>query len=612
MTFGAVAAWQGWLLVAAAVALAVYLFRLKLRPPRVLIPSLLLWRRVLDEAREQTLWERIRRAVSLALTLVIALALALAMLRPGWRAGAEGQSAGRLLVVLDASWSMDARTSGGETRWRRAVGEARRLFAAASGSEMALATTADGIVEGPTTDLALIETALDRVRPGGSDSTAWPRLAGASAVHFLTDGATARSVDASAIVHTVFEAAANVGVTALEVRPSLTTGNAGDAYLEVGNFAAGAQTVRVRVRRGTGTALDREFQMGPSELLRQVIPIPVGGDPALEVAVEAPQNALEADDHAYAWVERSQPVAVTVVGAQTQWLRAAFERDPGVRATFVDPAAYTARPPAATGVVVFDRWAPSEPPAIPALLFAPPASTPWLRAAAPTSGEAGTRVAAEERKPRWETPGTHAVVQGVDPFTLTLERARAYPAQSLLPVARSTRGTPLVYVDESSGARRVIVSFGVDESNLTAAPGFPVLLGNALEWLARPTFFASVDADARQASRPGLITFSGRVEKVTGRDGESVPLTRVGEHAFARLKRPGLYSAEAGAARSTFAINLADPQLSNLTRTNPFASGRARTVSAGGSAWAWWVYCAAAAFALALAEWWTWQRRITV
>ena len=612
MTFGAVAAWQGWLLLAAVVGLAAWLFLLKLRPPRVLIPSLLLWRRVLDDAREQTLWERIRRAVSLALTILIALALALAAVRPGWRAGSGAQPAGRLLVILDASWSMDAKTAGGETRWQRAVAEARRLFAAASGSEMALATTADGIVEGPTTDLALIETALDRVRPGGSDPTAWPRLAGASAVHFLTDGATARSVDASAIVHTVFEAASNVGVTALDVRPSLTAGNAGDAYLEVGNFAAAGQKVRVRVTRGTITALDREFEMRPSELLRQVIPIPIGGDPALEVTVDAPQNALEADDHAYAWVERSQPVAVTVVGAQTQWLRAAFERDPGVRATFVDPATFTVREPAAAGVVIFDRWAPSEPPARPALLFAPPASTPWLSAAAAGSGQPAVRAADEERKPRWETPGVHPVVQGVDPFTLTLERARAYPAASLVPVAESTRGTPLVYVDEGPGARRVIVTFGVDESNLTAAPGFPVLLGNAVEWLARPNFFANIDSGAHQPSRPGLITFAGRVEEVSASNGEPVPLSRVGNSAFARLKRPGLYTAEGDAARSTFAINLADPQLSNLTRTNPFASGRARAVSAGGSAWAWWVYCALAAFALAVAEWWTWQRRITV
>ena len=35
----------------------------------MLVPSLLLWQRVLDEPRELTLWERIRRAVSLVLTI---------------------------------------------------------------------------------------------------------------------------------------------------------------------------------------------------------------------------------------------------------------------------------------------------------------------------------------------------------------------------------------------------------------------------------------------------------------------------------------------------------------------------------------------------------------
>ena len=282
MTFGAVPGWLGWLILAAAGTLAVRLFLVKLRPPRMFIPSLLLWRRVLDDAREQTLWERIRRAVSLVVTVLIALALALAAVRPGRSAGG-GQSTGRLLIVLDSSLSMEAATGRGETRWARAVAEARRLFASSSGAELALATTADGLVEGPTTDLALLESALDRLRPGGGDAAAWPRLAGASAVHFITDGAAARTIDAAVTVHTVFEPADNVGITALEVRPSLTPGTAGDAYLEVGNYAAAAQKVRLRVTRGGVEALDREFDMGPSEVMRQVIPVPQGGDAALQV-----------------------------------------------------------------------------------------------------------------------------------------------------------------------------------------------------------------------------------------------------------------------------------------------------------------------------------------
>ena len=419
----------------------------------------------------------------------------------------------------------------GRGRWRKR----RRLFASSSGAELALATTADGLVEGPTTDLALLETALDRVRPGGGDAAAWPRLAGASAVHFITDGAAARTIDAAVTVHTVFEPADNVGITALEVRPSLTPGTAGDAYLEVGNYAAAAQKVRLRVTRGGVEALDRNFEMGPSEVMRQVIPVPQGGDAALQVHVEAPKNALEADDTAFAWVARSRPIAVTVVGDRTEWLREAFARDPGVRATFMAPANWTAEAAAArTDLVIFDRWAPIEMPAVPALLFAPPAATPWL-----TGGDT-VAPGADERRPRWEVPGSHPVVQGVDPFTLTIEHARAYTRPSLVPVAQTAKGTPLVYVDESSGSRVVVVTFGVHESNLTSAPGFPVLLGNALEWLARPSFFATAPGATPPASvRPGLVTFTGTVQRVTGPDKAPVALTRVSDTVFAVLKQPG-------------------------------------------------------------------------
>ena len=93
MTFTGLAAWQAWLLLGAAAAAAAALFLLKVRPPRVIVPSLLLWRKVLDESREQTLWERIRRAVSLAVTILIALALAAAIARPSRLVRSRGSPA---------------------------------------------------------------------------------------------------------------------------------------------------------------------------------------------------------------------------------------------------------------------------------------------------------------------------------------------------------------------------------------------------------------------------------------------------------------------------------------------------------------------------------------
>jgi hypothetical protein len=607
VTFGAMAAWQAWVLLAGVSALAIFLFRLKVRPRRVRVPSLLFWGRVLNDSRELTFWERIRRAVSLVVTAAIAIALALALLRPALSkvegpsraVGATGASAGRSVIVIDSSWSMLARTRGGGTRWSAAIADARRLTAA-SGGEIALATTADGLVEGPTADRPLIESALDRIAPAGAGAAAWPAVAGADAVYFITDGAMARPRDPGVIVRSVFEPAPNVAITAFDIRPALGGPAAGEAYLEVANFGP-AQQVRVTLGRGTTSLLDRRVDMAAGETLRQVVRLDRGGDPALRARIDARGNALAIDDEAVAWFERARPLSITVVGQQTAWLAHLFAGNSDVTATFVAPDAY--RPPsplrgfgeAGAGqedAIVFDRWAPSSPPERPALYFAPPARGAWL-----PGGDA------VEDKPRWLTVGSHPVVRGVDPFTLNIERARAYTSTALTPVAISARGTPLISVNASTtGPRFVVVAFGPSDSNLTSAPAFPVLAGNALAWLA-----GTSEPGAR---RPGLSSFNEAVTRVTGPGGAIVALTRLPGESVAVLRLPGLYVVEEGRSRATFAVNVTDPDVSNLAKTG---AGAASAAAAGaGGPRPWWLYCAVAAFAAILLEWWTWLRRITV
>jgi hypothetical protein len=589
VTFGAMAAWQGWVLVAGAAGLAAYLFLLKVRPRRLFVPSLLLWGQVLNDSRERTLWERIRRAVSLVIAVVIAVALALAFARPSRATGAAGEPGGRTVLVLDSSWSMLARTRGGDTRWNRAIAEARRLASVSSGGEVALATTADGLVEGPTRDLPLIDAALDRIAPAGSGAGSWPKVAGADAMYFITDGAVARPRDPGVVVRSVFESADNVGITAFEIRSALGGPAAGNAYLEVANFGP-AQQVHITLGRGTASLLDRRFDMAAGETLRQVVGLDRGGDPAVKARIEAPRNALAIDDEAFAWFNRARPVSVVVVGDQTAWLARLLAGSPDVSATFVSPAAYVARQ---EDVIVFDRWAPRDPPERPALYFAPPAAGSWL---------AGDE--AVEQKPRWLAAGTHPVVRGVDPLTLTIDRARAYGSAALLPIAASERGTPTVYISKPAArARFVVVTFGPQESNLTSAPAFPVLVGNALGWLARP-----MDGGARRA---GLSFFDDSVVKVAAPGGAAMPLSRLTGEAVAVLRAPGLYVAEGGGSRATFAVNVSDPDVSNLTKSTAVATTATTAGQAGGTS-PWWLYCAVLAFAVIFAEWWTWLRRITV
>jgi hypothetical protein len=584
--FTAISAWQAWAVLAAAIALAAWLFLLKLRPPRMFVPSLLLWQRVLDEMREQTLWERIRRAVSLIVTILLAALLALAATGPSRRrAGATG-STGRMLIVLDSSPSMLARTTTGETRWDRAVAEAHRLAASTAG-DVAVATTGEGLIEGPTADRALIDAALERMVPTAPEAIFWPRVAGAQEVHFITDGAIGRPVASDITLHSVFEAASNVAITAFDVRRALKPDHAADAYLEIANYARSAQQVTLRLTRGSTPLLNRKVTMGAGETLRQVIPLAHGADAALRADVDAKGNALDIDDEAFGWIERPRPLSIAIVGENTTWLTKLFEGDPALRVSATSPAGYS---PGAerSDVVIFDRWAPDSPPNRAALYFAPPS---------------GRNPLAEDR-PRWETEGTHPVVRGVDPFTLTIDKARAYRWPDLIAVVRSSRGTPLIYVTEST-RRSILVTFGPHESNLTAAPAFPVLVGNALEWL-------TTGAGPKGSRRPGQVAFDSTVSTVTDPSDDRVALTRLNGTVTAILRTPGMYAAHDGTSRTMFAVNAGEPQLSNLMQTKLGALPDARTVASGAPARPWWLYCVLGALALSVLEWWTWNRRITV
>ena len=105
-------------------------------------------------------------------------------------------------------------------------------------------------------------------------------------------------------------------------------------------------------------------------------------------------------------------------------------------------------------------------------------------------------IGAVEQQPRWAGVADHPVLAGVDPMTIDIRRARPYDGDGIVPIATSERGTPLVQIGDRADRRFVMLAFGAADSTLAFAPAFPVLMANAIEWLAHPT------ADA--ARRPGM------------------------------------------------------------------------------------------------------------
>src|SRR5215510_9006259 len=111
MTFLAMTPLQAALLTLLTAGTIIALYFLKLRHRRVVISSSLLWRRVLDERQSHSLWEKLRRIISIVIAVTIALLIALALARP--EAESLTGKNERIVIVVDTSPTMNTMTRDG-------------------------------------------------------------------------------------------------------------------------------------------------------------------------------------------------------------------------------------------------------------------------------------------------------------------------------------------------------------------------------------------------------------------------------------------------------------------------------------------------------------------
>ena len=150
MRFLAFTGLQGALLAMVTTAAIVTLYFLKHRRRRFVVSSTQLWKRVLENHLENSLFERLRRYFSILLAVITGLLVALAIARPevSWLTGKSQET----VIVLDTSPTMQARMADGKTRWQHAVDAAVALVDAGSGSAQFRIADTSGQFDSPFTD----------------------------------------------------------------------------------------------------------------------------------------------------------------------------------------------------------------------------------------------------------------------------------------------------------------------------------------------------------------------------------------------------------------------------------------------------------------------------
>src|SRR5262245_52883302 len=301
MRFLALSPLQTVLLAVFTAGTIIALYFLKLRHRRVFVASSLLWRRVLDEKQAQSLWERLRRILSIALAVTTALLIALAIARP--EVPLLSGATDRVAIVLDTSPTMLARTEDGRTRWQHAVEITSTLVSKGSAStEFRIADTSGRFDSAFTSDRIDLQRFIERIEPVVS-SPHFPEVGGTGGhTYFISDGTSGITPPANTRSISVFEPANNVGITAFEIRamPSAPLGY--EAYLEVQNYSPARREVGITLSGAGRQRITRSVQIKPGESFTEPFDLSQFDGGAIRATVRSDEDAFPLDDIAYAYL----------------------------------------------------------------------------------------------------------------------------------------------------------------------------------------------------------------------------------------------------------------------------------------------------------------------
>ncbi len=500
-----------WLLAAVPIVLALHMYRVRRREVRV--ATLTLWEAV-DNRRgsPRPAWLRLRPSASLGLQLLAVIAATLAIANPLWSTTQSGWP--RVVMIIDTSASMHA-TDIPEGRFEAARRMARGVAEGLDRSQSGMLMTSRGEIVVPfTTDTGRLRARIDGLaathRPDRlADALGVARRLVASGpaarIHVFTDSAepTAATPDTPLVWHLVGESSANAGITEFALRRDPAPDADYQLYLTIANFDDAERSVEFEVAFEDALLHRQTLSLPPGVQRGAVLPFRHDAAGVLTARIDG-GDALSADDMVHAVLPAPRLRRIALVGEGDLFLEEALRSD-GAGQLFRAPSVAAAHA-AGADVVVIDAMAPERlPPGRYLLLGGLPADAPVA---------AGGRV---ERPAVTGWHQAHPVMRDVDLTDLLIEDALAVhrktpdsrgtvlakSSDTLLMYAwddaaeghvahrRSGPGTDDGGAREGAGTgeganeavRAVFLGFRSLQSDLRVRVAFPLLIGNALEWL---------------------------------------------------------------------------------------------------------------------------------
>ncbi|MCA9048324.1 MAG: BatA and WFA domain-containing protein [Planctomycetaceae bacterium] len=311
----------------------IILYFLKLKRPRLEIPSLALWQSVVNDQRVNSPFQKFRRNLLLLLQLILLCLVVLALTQPFISAGPE--TADFLPVLIDCSASMSSRVKGAdETRLDLAKKQVRAMIENLRGQgKIALFEFSTGgrrLTEF-TEDQQILLKALDQVRPthraGQLDEVlrmadAFTRTSPVERVVVITDGNLRERVDFELPfkldVQRIDSGDENLGITEMNARRS--GADRWDVFVRVAGSKDESGYGELTLTKN-GLAIGRETVEASAENSERVVFSVDGTEAALLQAslTTTGFDSLETDNNVWLTLPKTRPLKVRASPELYSW-----------------------------------------------------------------------------------------------------------------------------------------------------------------------------------------------------------------------------------------------------------------------------------------------------
>ena len=487
MPFATPLALLGLLFVPAVIAM----YLLKLRRDEAVVPSTLLWTRLVADVEANAPWQRLRRSLLFFLQLLLVIALALLAARPFLERPAG--LARDIVLVMDTSASMAATDVVPDrlTAAKQVAIDALKDLPTGGKVSLIAADRTARIVVNESGDLARVRQAIESIPVTQTRGDLGDALelasklaarSGDAQVLVATDAALASKptarVSAPIKVLSVGRERKNQAIVALAVRtsPSAVTRS---VFVSVANLDLDAANRRLELWADDRLLEVRDVKLDPQarsdvivdDLPREVGTIEVrlvGPDPAVTVA----PDQLAVDDRAWAVIPPDRRRLVLIVGEGDPYLETALSFLPDVELYGVTPAEYGPASERQDGrpwdLTIFEGYLPATLPKTPVLAIAPPRSGP-LGDVSGTLKNPGIGTL-EPNEP---------VLRYVDLSTTHIaEAVKLTPPSWARSIVPGPRGAPLLYAGVRDGINSAVMAFEPRQSDLPLQVAFPILMAN--------------------------------------------------------------------------------------------------------------------------------------